>query len=159
MHRCQSNGPYGILQTASGLGIVTMAAATHPHELKKVQAQLDEVVGRDRRKYHSCCALPRTNFFDVMPWLVPNFDDEPFLTRVIAFVLEVHRWRLIAPFGMLSIIHRMTSLTETLMMLGFAHKATKDIVWVRQTLTVWTSFDTHEIVERLCDLLWFYSLW
>ncbi|KAK7689094.1 hypothetical protein QCA50_007785 [Cerrena zonata] len=75
--------------TASGLGIITMAAATHPHELKKVQAQLDEVVGRDR---------------------MPNFDDEPVLTQVTAFVLEVHRWRLIAPFG-------------------FAHKATKDIPW------------------------------
>ncbi|CAL1703574.1 unnamed protein product [Somion occarium] len=75
--------------TASGLGIITMAAATHPEELKKVQSQIDAVVGRDR---------------------LPNYDDEPLLSRVTAFVLEAHRWRPIAPQG-------------------FAHRAMKDVIW------------------------------
>lgn len=75
--------------TASGLGIITMAAATHPEELKKVQSQIDAVVGRDR---------------------LPNYDDEPLLSQVTAFVLEAHRWRPIAPQG-------------------FAHRAMKDVIW------------------------------
>ena len=36
------------IQTASAITFVIMAAATHPEEQKKVQAEIDEVIGRDR---------------------------------------------------------------------------------------------------------------
>ncbi|KAI0078962.1 cytochrome P450 [Panus rudis PR-1116 ss-1] len=62
--------------TAAGLGFVIMAAAVHPDEWAKVQAQIDEVVGRQR---------------------LPSFEDQSALTRVTAFVHEAHRWRTITP--------------------------------------------------------------
>ncbi|TCD69790.1 hypothetical protein EIP91_006327 [Steccherinum ochraceum] len=70
--------------TASGLGIVTMAAACHPEEQAKVQAEIDAVVGRDR---------------------VPNFEDLKLLPLAAAFAAEAHRWRPIIP---LSLQHRAT---------------------------------------------------
>ncbi|TCD70585.1 hypothetical protein EIP91_002615 [Steccherinum ochraceum] len=64
--------------TGSGLGIVTMAAACHPDEQAKVQAEIDAVVGHDR---------------------VPNFEDLKSLPLTAAFATEAHRWRPILPMG------------------------------------------------------------
>ncbi|KAH9832506.1 cytochrome P450 [Rhodofomes roseus] len=75
--------------TASSLAIVSMAAALFPEAQAKVQAQLDQVIGRER---------------------APTFDDEADLPEVTAFFLEASRWRPVASGG-------------------FAHRATKDIVW------------------------------
>lgn len=38
-------------QSASAISIAIMAAAVHPEAQRRVQAELDEVVGRDRCKY------------------------------------------------------------------------------------------------------------
>ncbi|EMD34420.1 hypothetical protein CERSUDRAFT_140923 [Gelatoporia subvermispora B] len=75
--------------TAAALGIVSMAAACYPEAQARVQAQLDEIIGRDR---------------------IPTFADRELLPEVEAFYLEVFRWRPVS-------------------VLGFAHKATKDIAW------------------------------
>ncbi|KAI0633734.1 cytochrome P450 [Trametes polyzona] len=75
--------------TAGVLPIMIMAAARHPELQARVQAQLDEVVGRDR---------------------LPTFADQEDLPEVCAWVQEVYRWRPVTP-------------------LGFAHRATKDVVW------------------------------
>lgn len=64
--------------TASALGFMTMAAACYPEAQARVQAQLDEVVGRER---------------------VPTFEDEDMLPEVTAFVLEVYRWRPVSAGG------------------------------------------------------------
>ncbi|EMD42065.1 hypothetical protein CERSUDRAFT_120902 [Gelatoporia subvermispora B] len=85
--------------TSAALGVVSMAAACYPEAQARVQAQLDEVVGRNR---------------------IPTFDDRKLLTEVEAFVLEVFRWRPAA-------------------VLGFAHKATKDIVWRDYVIPAGTS--------------------
>lgn len=39
-----------VMQTAAALGWVSVAAACYPEAQTRVQAQLDEVVGRDRRQ-------------------------------------------------------------------------------------------------------------
>ncbi|OSX61654.1 hypothetical protein POSPLADRAFT_1046942 [Postia placenta MAD-698-R-SB12] len=64
--------------TAAALGIMTMAAACYPEAQARVQAQLDEVVGRDR---------------------APTFEDEDLLPEVTAFVLEAYRWRPVSAGG------------------------------------------------------------
>ncbi|KAI0792853.1 cytochrome P450 [Abortiporus biennis] len=70
--------------TATGISFVAMAAACYPQEVRKVQAQLDIVVGRDR---------------------LPTFEDMPFLPRVTAFFFEAHRWR---PISIQGFTHRAT---------------------------------------------------
>ncbi|KAH8102961.1 cytochrome P450 [Cristinia sonorae] len=65
--------------TASGLGLVTMAAACYPQEQGKIQAAIDAVVGRDR---------------------VPRLEDLQSLPLVSAFAAEAHRWRPILPMGL-----------------------------------------------------------
>ncbi|OSC97213.1 cytochrome P450 [Trametes coccinea BRFM310] len=64
--------------TAGVLPIVIMAAARHPQMQARVQAQLDEVVGRDR---------------------LPTFADWEKLPEVAAYVQEVYRWRPVTPLG------------------------------------------------------------
>ncbi|KAI0345185.1 cytochrome P450, partial [Trametopsis cervina] len=71
--------------TASAIGFMIMAAATHPQEQAKVQEELDAVVGRDR---------------------VPVPEDEKLLPRVVAFYLEAFRWR---PTSWGSFAHRATN--------------------------------------------------
>ncbi|KAH9858577.1 cytochrome P450 [Lenzites betulinus] len=70
--------------TAGVLPMMIMAAARHPELQKKVQAQLDAVVGRDR---------------------LPTFADQERLTEVCAWVQEVYRWRPVTPLGFM---HRAT---------------------------------------------------
>ncbi|KAJ7275075.1 cytochrome P450 [Mycena rebaudengoi] len=75
--------------SASAISIVVMAAAVFPEAQRKVQEQLDRVVGLGR---------------------VPTFTDEADLVQVTAFYLESFRWRPVSAGG-------------------FAHRATKEIVW------------------------------
>ncbi|TFK53064.1 cytochrome P450 [Heliocybe sulcata] len=64
--------------SASAISVAIMAAATHSDAQKKVQEELDSVVGRDR---------------------LPNFGDMDVLPYTMAFVLETFRWRPITPGG------------------------------------------------------------
>jgi cytochrome P450 len=80
--------------TASGITIMSMAAACHPEAQARVQEELDEVIGSDR---------------------APTFEDMDMLPQLQAFLLEAIRWRPIA-------------------VLGFAHRATKDIIWRGQCI-------------------------
>ncbi|KAF8549251.1 cytochrome P450 [Imleria badia] len=68
-----------------------MAAACYPEAQKRVQEELDMVIGKDRSK-------------------LPTWEDSESLPQVHAYVLEVLRWRPVTP-------------------IGFAHRATQDIVW------------------------------
>ncbi|EMD39773.1 hypothetical protein CERSUDRAFT_121955 [Gelatoporia subvermispora B] len=70
--------------TAASLGVACMAAACFPEAQARVQAQLDEVVGRDR---------------------IPTFSDREMLPEVEAFVLEISRWK---PVFVLGIAHKAT---------------------------------------------------
>ncbi|KAF8549254.1 cytochrome P450 [Imleria badia] len=66
-----------------------MAAACYPEAQKRVQEELDMVVGKDR---------------------MPTWEDSESLPQVHAYILETLRWRPVTP-------------------IGFAHRATQDIVW------------------------------
>ncbi|KZT68699.1 cytochrome P450 [Daedalea quercina L-15889] len=91
--------------TASSLSIVAMAAALFPEAQAKVQAQLDQVVGRDK---------------------APTFDDEADLPEVTAFFLEASRWRPVAAGG-------------------FAHRATKDVIWKNYVIPAGTEIVGHHL--------------
>ncbi|KAM5534989.1 hypothetical protein V8D89_011362 [Ganoderma adspersum] len=65
--------------TTSGvLGFFVMAAAKYPKTQRRVQAQLDAIIGRDR---------------------LPTFADQDQLPEVWAYVEELFRWRPVAPAG------------------------------------------------------------
>ncbi|OAX33120.1 cytochrome P450 [Rhizopogon vinicolor AM-OR11-026] len=74
----------GSHSAAVAICTVIMTAALHPEEQAKVQAELDEVIGRNR---------------------APTFSDETSLPRLRAFIAECYRWRPTAPEG---IAHRTT---------------------------------------------------
>jgi cytochrome P450 len=60
------------------VGSFFLAAATNPEARRKAQAEIDQVVGRDR---------------------LPGFDDRASLPYVEAFCREVMRWRPAMPMG------------------------------------------------------------
>ncbi|POW03668.1 hypothetical protein PSTT_10926 [Puccinia striiformis] len=64
--------------TSAALAVVIFAAASHPSEVKKVQDELESVVGNGR---------------------MPTFDDYPELPWVSAFVSETFRWRPVSAAG------------------------------------------------------------
>ncbi|KAH8113419.1 cytochrome P450 [Phellopilus nigrolimitatus] len=64
--------------TAAAISIVIMAAALFPDAQRRVQEQLDAIVGRDR---------------------MPSFGDMDVLTEVTAFFMETFRWRPISVGG------------------------------------------------------------
>ncbi|KAG9313212.1 cytochrome P450 [Chiua virens] len=64
--------------TASGITIMFMAAACYPDAQARVQKELDEVVGKDRR---------------------PTFEDRDVLPQLQAFILEAARWIPVTPLG------------------------------------------------------------
>ncbi|KAI1790162.1 cytochrome P450 [Ganoderma leucocontextum] len=64
--------------TGGVLGFFVMAAAKYPETQRRVQAQLDAVVGRDR---------------------LPTFADQDKLPEVWAYIEELFRWRPVAPAG------------------------------------------------------------
>ncbi|PPQ95023.1 hypothetical protein CVT25_000486 [Psilocybe cyanescens] len=75
--------------TAGAISIAVLAAACYPDAQRKVQEELDAVIGRVR---------------------APTFADQDILPQTMAFILETFRWRPVTAGG-------------------FAHKATRDIVW------------------------------
>lgn len=75
--------------TASAISIAVMAAACYPETQKRVQDELDQVIGNQR---------------------APTCADQSDLPQAMAYVLETLRWRPVSAGG-------------------FAHKATKDLVW------------------------------
>ncbi|KAL0948574.1 hypothetical protein HGRIS_011133 [Hohenbuehelia grisea] len=64
--------------TASAISVSIMAAACYPETQKKVQEELDAVVGPDRP---------------------PTMDDQDMLPQTMAFVLETMRWRPVSAGG------------------------------------------------------------
>lgn len=86
-----------------------MAAACFPDAQRKVQEQLDAVIGHDRGnlllKPFSLHVLILIN-----QNLVPSFGDMEELTEVTAFVQESYRWRPVSAGG-------------------FPHRATRDITY------------------------------
>ncbi|KAK0222504.1 cytochrome P450 [Armillaria nabsnona] len=64
--------------TASAISIAVMAAACHPDAQRKVQEELDSVIGKDRP---------------------PTFADRDSLPQTMAFVLETFRWRPVTSGG------------------------------------------------------------
>ncbi|KAH8818767.1 cytochrome P450 [Flagelloscypha sp. PMI_526] len=84
---CGSMFGAGADTTASAIKFMIMASACFPEQQKLVQAKIDEVVGRDR---------------------APCAADEEQLVWVVAYYLEVFRWRPVSQGG-------------------FAHRATEDI--------------------------------
>ncbi|KAI0274536.1 cytochrome P450 [Russula aff. rugulosa BPL654] len=68
----------GVDTTLSTIKWCLVAAICFPESLKKTQAELDSVVGRDH---------------------MPTFDDKRSLPYLVAFIKEVTRWRPIVPLG------------------------------------------------------------
>ncbi|KAJ3556657.1 hypothetical protein NM688_g1904 [Phlebia brevispora] len=64
--------------TAAALSVFVLAMVLYPDAMKRAQAQIDAVVGRER---------------------LPAFSDRRHLTYVEAIVREVHRWRPVGPLG------------------------------------------------------------
>ncbi|KAK0462942.1 cytochrome P450 [Desarmillaria tabescens] len=64
--------------TASAISVAVMAATCYPETQKKVQEELDAVIGRDRP---------------------PTFADQDILPQTMAFVLESFRWRPVTSGG------------------------------------------------------------
>ena len=67
------------LKTAATLVVFMLAMTLYPDVMRKAQAELDVVVGRDR---------------------LPTFDDKDDLPYIRAVVKEVLRWRPVVPMGM-----------------------------------------------------------
>ncbi|KAF8553151.1 cytochrome P450, partial [Imleria badia] len=86
-----------------------MAAACYPEAQKRVQDELDAVIGKDR---------------------MPTWEDSESLPQVHAYILETLRWRPVAP-------------------IGFAHRATQDIVWRGEYIPAGESvFGCHWAISR-----------
>ncbi|KAJ5196753.1 hypothetical protein N7449_007232 [Penicillium cf. viridicatum] len=64
--------------TTMTLQVFTLAAVLHPDKVRILQAEVDQVVGRDR---------------------LPTFEDTEKMPYLAAFVKEVHRWRPVLPGG------------------------------------------------------------
>lgn len=121
-------------QTAAVLPFVIMAAAHHPHLQARVQAQLDKVVGRDRRMHSDIRKISQVAL--LTPIIVPAFTDQTGLSEVRAFVQETYRWRPATPLGrpattsvklfVRSLIYLCT---------GVPHRTTKDVLWVSYLLS------------------------
>ena len=75
---------------------MTMASARYPEAQRRVQAQLDTVVGRDRREPTlKLGTLGRT----LTKYIVPTFADQDKLPEVWADIEELYRWRPVVPSG------------------------------------------------------------
>ena len=85
-----------LTQTGGVLGFLTMASACYPEAQRRVQAQLDAVVGRDRREQiWQSALLDRT----LTEYPVPTFADQDKLPEVWAYIEELYRWRPVVPSG------------------------------------------------------------
>jgi hypothetical protein len=81
-------------EVSAAIYTVLMAAACFPSEQAKVQAELDQVIGRHRGS-SSTVHLRFYQFNDVCP-KVPTFADQQSLPRLQAFISEASRWRPLA---------------------------------------------------------------
>ena len=82
-------------KSAVGITNMIMAAACYPEAQKRVQEELDMVVGKDRSKCHPS---------DIHEYLenvvlVPTWEDSESLPQVHAYLLETFRWRPIVSIG------------------------------------------------------------
>lgn len=68
----------GAETTAAALAVFMLAMTLYPDVMRKAQAELDAVVGRDR---------------------MPTYADRPHLPYIRAIVKEVLRWRPVGPLG------------------------------------------------------------
>jgi hypothetical protein len=66
-----------------------LALVLYPQVQRRAQAELDDVVGRDR---------------------LPTFDDRPRLPYIEAFCKELMRWQMVTPMGMIRIFPRVPSI-------------------------------------------------
>lgn len=66
-------------QTAAALSVFILAMRLYPNVMKRAQAEIDDVVGRDR---------------------LPTFADRENLPYIRAIVKEVLRWRPVGPLGL-----------------------------------------------------------
>jgi cytochrome P450 len=83
-------------EVSTAIYTVLMAAACFPSEQAKVQAELDQVIGRHRGS--STVHLRFYQFNDVCP-KVPTFADQHSLPYLQAFISEALRWRPLTPSG------------------------------------------------------------
>lgn len=67
------------MQTAAVLDIFMLAMVLYPDVMRKAQAHIDAIVGRDR---------------------LPSFSDRESLPYIDAIVKETHRWRTVGPLAM-----------------------------------------------------------
>jgi hypothetical protein len=84
-------------QTAAAISFAIMAAALHPADQARVQAELDTVIGRQRRKKRGVFCFLASNLTSDAP--VPTFEDEDALPELRAFMMEVYRWRPVSIAG------------------------------------------------------------
>lgn len=112
--------------TASAISVGVMASACYPEAAEKVRKELDTVIGRERREFVACEVV----WFIADPGLAPQLSDQDSLPQTMAFVLETFRWRPVSSGGMCSLSLMAEVDLLTLRPLGFAHKASKDIIWV-----------------------------
>lgn len=72
-----------------------LAAACYPEAQKRVQDELDTIVGKDRSK----CRPFDGSWMSNTVALVPTWEDSESLPQVHAYVLEALRWRPVTPIG------------------------------------------------------------
>ena len=92
--------------------------------------------------------------------LVPSWEDSESLPQVHAYVLEALRWRPILSMGECFLRIWGHQIDCTYLTIGFAHRATQDIVWVcHLALDHKTFVEPKDITERSmhsggCDCHW-----
>jgi cytochrome P450 len=74
----------GAETTPAAVANFLIAMIHHPHVMRKAQAELDKIVGRDR---------------------LPSFTDRQHLPYLCAIVKEVLRWRTPGPLGKYAVTH------------------------------------------------------
>jgi hypothetical protein len=99
---CQLNTP----QTASAVQTLTLALTLYPEIQRKVQAEIDQIVGNSR---------------------LPDFSDEAALPYVQAVLKEVLRWHPVAPLGRFLCVAGITSLVtcDSGAFTGVPHRVTE----------------------------------
>jgi len=110
-----------------GMIHVFLIAARYPDAQRKVQEELDAVIGHDRGLFTQSftgMGLTETKF------TAPTFADEDDLPQLQAFLLETYRWAPVATTGICSLpSSHVLPILKSIIGPAFPHRATKDIVW------------------------------